>query len=211
MNDQGLARLWMVVAAGVTYLSINIWSYSQQWRIELPSIVTFNTEVGDNERITYAAAIYGMLLLGPPLLLLLCLSIAYARRKAQHPPALRIPRIGGLGVDPGTNTGRAIQCITAMVLLGVPIAAQAHFFRKFAAGTATKGNVSITGLDHFRFDVATAFDGSFRYDTVTYYPFIEAWLFLIMEMAVVLLTIATVYLLVRKTSPAGGIRPATRE
>jgi hypothetical protein len=56
----------MVVAAGVTYLSINIWSYSQQWRIELPSIVTFNTEVGDNERLTYAAAIYGMLLLGPP-------------------------------------------------------------------------------------------------------------------------------------------------
>jgi hypothetical protein len=90
----------MVVAAGVTYLSINIWSYSQQWRIELPSIVTFNNR-GRRQRaphvrschLRHAAA-------RPALLLLLCLSIAYARRKAQHPPALRIPRIGGLELIP---------------------------------------------------------------------------------------------------------------
>lgn len=191
MSDQGLGKLWFIIGAGVAYLSINFWSYSQQWRVELPSIVKFNTEIGSGHRITHAAAIYGMMLLGPPLLLLLSLTAAYARRHAKERPAFRIPKVGGFGIDPASVTGRRVQIATALVLLGVPLAAQVHFFLKFIDGTAYKRSVSITGLDHFRYDSATAFDGGFRYDTVSYFPFIEPWLFAGLELVILALAVQT--------------------
>jgi hypothetical protein len=200
MTDRGLAKLWIIVGLGVAYLSINFWSYTQQWRIELPSIVKFNTEIGPSHHITHAAAIFGMLLLGPALLLLLRLTIVYARRNAGRPIAFRIPQVGGLGIDPATAPGRLIQFTTATILLGVPLLAQAHFFRKFIDGTATRENVTIEGWSHFSFDPATAVDGEFRYDTLTYFPFVEAWLFLILEMAIGFLTLRSICALVRRTS-----------
>lgn len=189
MSDRGLGKLWIIFGAGVAYLSINFWSYSQQWRVELPSLIKFNTEVGSSRQITHAAAIYGMLLLGPPLLLLLSLTAAYARRHAKEPSAFRIPKIGGFDIDPGTRAGRWIQASTGLVLLGIPLAAQFHFFLKFIDGTAQKGNATITGLHHFRYDDATAFDGGFRYDTVSYFPFIEPWLFAGLELAILVLAV----------------------
>lgn len=189
MTDQGLAKLWVILGAGVAYLSINFWSYSQQWRVELPSLVKFNAEIGSGQRLTHAAAIYGMLLLGPPLLLLLSLTAAYAHRHTKERRSFRIPKISGFGTDPGTRAGCRIQIATALILLGIPLAAQIHFFLKFINGTAQKDNVSITGINHFRFDSATAFDGGFRYDTVSYFPFIEPWLFAGLELAIAALAV----------------------
>jgi len=197
MNDQGLSKLWLIVGAGVTYLSINFWSYSQQWRVELPSIVKFNADIAGGHHITNAAALLGMIVVGLPLLLLLCLTIAYARRHAGLPAAFRIPRIGKLGIDPGTRTGRRIQFATAIALLGIPVAAQVHFFRKFLDGTASNGTTEITGWSHLRYDGATAFDGSFTYDTVTYFPFAEGWLFVILEIAIAVLAVWAAYAIVR--------------
>jgi hypothetical protein len=213
MSDKGIAKLWGLLGIAVTYLSLNVWSYTQQWRVELPAILKFDPKIGEG-RITNGASIYGIMVAGPLLLLLLLLTRAFAeRRRGARSWAPRIPVVGDFDVDPETSAGRRFQGAVAGLLLGVPLAAQIHFALKFVDGAAEKGKARISGLGHYAFDPATVLDGSFQYDTLSYYPFIGPWVFLLLQIGIAVAAFAAlraVFWAPEAELPVGAVEVSSR-
>jgi hypothetical protein len=198
MDDSTLQKIWSSVGLATAYLSLNFWSYTQQWRLELPALIKFNA-IGPTGRIlTDASAVYGILLTAPLLIVLLQLTRLYARRRTMEAIGLaRLPVLLNVEADPASSEGWWFQAVSAVVILVFPLMAQVHFFDKFLDGEASNGSTRIIGLGHYTPDRNIWFDNTFRYDSVSYYPFFEPWLLLVFELTVLWLAARVLWALFR--------------
>lgn len=188
MNDSTLNKLWTTCASLVLYLSVNVWSATQGGRIELPALLKFNAGK-DGAVISYGASLYGILLIAPALLALLWLTRLHARK---HKNAVfrhdRIPIFADMGIDPATQEGRWFQRAVVAGFIVLPLILQIHYMDKFTSGTASStaaGMLPITGFGHFlaspRLFLAHQ---SYRYDTLSYFPFVGPWILAALQLAV---------------------------
>jgi hypothetical protein len=201
MEKEELSRIWTIVGVLVLYLTINIWSKTQGWGVNLPNVLSI-------EKTSYTASVYGIILCAPLLIWLLLLSRSYALRFGGDTWSERIPPVF-VKLTSSSKESRRVRGAMFFLILFLPSFGQGHFFSKFLAGTAycqdkksgqeyCKLSGNIVGAAHLaRFaSIQEGESGFFRYgdtnrdNAVDYYPFWGPWSFLIMELVILYLFIS---------------------
>ena len=94
MSQSLLNKIWSFLAVVLLYLSLNVWSITQQWQLSLPG-----NPFKDGKTTPFGVALYGVLLCGP-LLIVVCIIVhLYATRSAEKKWQGRFPRFGDFTLD----------------------------------------------------------------------------------------------------------------
>ena len=75
MSQSLLNKVWSFLAVVLLYLSLNVWSITQQWQLTLPG-----NPFRDCKISAYGVTVYGIPLCGILLILTSIISILYAKR-----------------------------------------------------------------------------------------------------------------------------------
>jgi hypothetical protein len=198
MDQPTLAKLWTLIGASLFYFSINVWSIMQGGNLALPFSLVKEDKVSP-----YGASIYGVVIGGTLLLFELMITRIYANRSGERMWARRLPVAGGFVLDVNQIEARVFQIIVLLGFLIVPGAAQIAYIVKFLSGTVCLKNKCWASNWHQHLmkplggwqAVLDAAD--FRYDpqkeakggehSLSYFPFIEPWAFLVLTIFLLLL------------------------
>jgi hypothetical protein len=178
--------IWRAISLFTSAATLDMFGLSQQWRITVSKLA-----LGDIG--TYAVAIYGVLICAPLLILECFLLWAYARKiDPTQIWSCRIPDIWNLGAEPHGSGAKIGQSFALFATLGVAGLGQVHFIDKVLAGTVyvngVKFSVGISEhLGHYMAlgdALALGSDFKARFQDwaggVTYYPFWESWMLLML-------------------------------
>ena len=177
-----LGLLWTFLAFATATLSFNTWSQTQGWNIHVPGI-------GFSLNEQNIVSIYGILWGLPLLSLLLLATEKYFLYRRGGSFVERLPVAFGLRMDKMGSLRRLYQASSFCVFLLMPMLAQIHFFHRMHQGIVYDGDKPLSSIwdmipivrmgdDHWNY---------FHYGSqnhVTFYPFWEPLLFLVLEIAV---------------------------
>lgn len=131
MSQSLLNKIWSFLAVTLLYLSLNVWSVTQQWQLTLPG-----NPFKDGKTTPYGIALYGLFLCGPLLILVSIITRLYATRSKGKQWADRLPRFGDFELDTTKKDAKAFQIVALCLFLLLPSAAIFHF-----QATALSGSV----------------------------------------------------------------------
>ncbi len=198
MDQPTLAKLWTLIGASLFYFSINVWSIMQGGNLALPFSLVKEDKVSQ-----YGASIYGVVIGGSLLLFELIITRLYADRSGERKWASRLPVAGGFVLDARRIEARVFQTMVVLGFLIVPCAAQIAYISKFLGGTVTLKKDCWASNWHqhlmkpladwqvvlhtaeFRFDPQKDAKGAEQY--LSYFPFIEPWIFVVFTIFLLLL------------------------
>ena len=198
MDQPTLAKLWTLIGASLFYFSINIWSIMQGGNLALPFSL-----VKEDKVTQYGASIYGVVIGGSLLLFELMITRIYADRSGERKWANRLPVAGGFVLDVKQIEARVFQTIVLLGFLFVPCAAQIAYIAKFLGGRVCLKNKywacnwhqhlmkpladwqAVLHAADFRYDPQRDSKGAEQY--LSYFPFIEPWIFLVFTLFLLLL------------------------
>lgn len=112
------------------YLSLNVWSITQQWQLVLPG-----NPFKDGKTTPYGVALYGLLLCCPLLIVTTIVTRLYARRSGAREWPNRLPRFANFELDTKNADGKAFQVFALCLFLVLPSAAIVHFQNKMVHGS----------------------------------------------------------------------------
>lgn len=164
MSESALRQIWGALCLVLLYYSVNSWLVT----IGAKPILDVNMLHEDRS----AAALLGIVVCAPLLCLASWVGRTYAIRHGGKTWPERIPVAWPKGVDRASRDGRTYQGIVLATVVGVPVAALLHLYRK----TVNSGVVNCdTGADvgHWIFDLTL--DHKYclgSQDGVTYFPFV---------------------------------------
>jgi hypothetical protein len=125
-----LNKIWSFLAVVLLYLSLNVWSITQQWQLSLPG-----NPFKDGKTTPFGVALYGVLLCGP-LLIVVCIIVhLYATRSTEKKWQDRFPRFGDFALDTSRPEATAFQLIALFLFLLLPLAGIGHFQNKMLNGS----------------------------------------------------------------------------
>ncbi|HEX4955413.1 MAG TPA: caspase family protein [Thermoanaerobaculia bacterium] len=183
---RSLSRLWSRTGTFTLLFSLALWSATQGGP----------TQQGLSQIEGESLAVYGLLLGGPCLFLVLHLTGLYAARIQRRGWAARLP-VAFLEdlVFTDRNVGRQYQALFLVAFLLVPMAAQIHFLDRVKEATIFEDSTQAgskqvwkdTGLrrlDHWRtyYPAKVIFGDKYRIGSergITFFPFWAHWLFLL--------------------------------
>ncbi len=220
VDQPTLAKLWTLIGATLFYFSINVWSIMQGGNLALPFSLVKEDKVSQ-----YGASIYGVVIGGTLLLFELLITRLYAARSGERTWASRLPGAGGFVLDVKKPEARLFQGIVMLGFLIVPCAAQIAYLVKFLSGTVTLKNKwvsnwhqhlmqpvadwqSVWHAADFRYDQQTDPKGGERY--LSYFPFVEPWLFLVFTIFLLLLFVFCFFPLFQWPLPKLALAGATQ-
>jgi len=178
-----LNRIWSFLGAALLYLSINVWSMTQQAQFSLPGY-----PFKDGGMTAHSVTLYAIPLCGLVFVALLLVIRWHALAEPAHSWAARFPKLANLDFDPYTPQGRFAQAASIIAFVAVPTVALVHFYVKFLQGTAYRADNShfASCFQHLNrwVPLGNALSGAYYYDRdgrVTrgqaFAPFWEPWLF----------------------------------
>lgn len=127
MSQSLLNKIWSFLAVVLLYLSLHVWSVTQQWQLSLPG-----NPFEDGKTTPFGVALYGVLLCGP-LLIVLCIIVhLYAARSAERKWLDRFPRFGDFTLDTSRAEAKAFQVIALFLFLLLPLVGVGHFQKQDA-------------------------------------------------------------------------------
>ena len=178
-----LTTLWSAVGSIVLLISTNAVLRVQEAKIRL-----LWPDFGDVVP-SDAAAVYGMILGGLPLLLLLYLTFQYRKRFGGSGLASGLPIAYGAGIQPEIPSDRWYQYFFFFFFLVAPMAAQIHFarvaFRTSVYCRECEETFFSKRLSHFSTEGwEKFFSNDYRFGDVngpTFLPFWEPWFLLLLE------------------------------
>lgn len=130
MSQSLLNKIWSFLAVALLYLSLNVWSITQQWQLSLPG-----NPFKDGKTTPFGVALYGVLLCGP-LLIVVCIIVhLYAARSQEKKWQARFPRFGDFALDMSRAEAKAFQMIALFLFLLLPLVGVGHFQNKMLSGS----------------------------------------------------------------------------
>lgn len=179
-HTNAVNKIWTGVGVLSTYLNVNVLLASQGSHLYLPAPVP--EDAGE------AAVIYGTWLAGPPLLILLWITIYCAKRSTAHRWHLRFPLAFDLPLCEHDTITAWYQRFFFFCLIVLPLYCQGHFLRNTLNGkvfeSASKNVIAKDWSSHLfnysRFSSIFMDGDAFRFaDKVSFFPFWQPWLTLI--------------------------------
>lgn len=200
MSKETLTKIWSVVVLSGTYFSINVFVVTQGGHFLLPGLKL--EQIGPR-----AAAVYGTWFAMPILMLSLLLVIVYIKRFGGIQRSARLPIAFNLKLDFNDWMARAYQGFIFLAFLLIPTYASCHFLRKLLNGTITdKDNNNVT-ISETPFEHLTQYvdllhvlgsDNRYRFENdITFYPFWQPWLSVLMTLICFGMFLYVVYLMVK--------------
>ena len=192
MSQSLLNKVWSFLVVVLLYLSLNVWSITQQWQLSLPG-----NPFKDGKTTPYGVALYGVLLCGP-LFILVCIVIRLYSAHSLGPEwENRFPRFGDFELDTSKSEAKAFQVIALCLFVLIPLGGIVHFQNKMMTGSVFRkkepcpstgsclaATASISGWSQMLFhgpkDVGTegrlVYDPDLKNDIApTFIPFWEPW------------------------------------
>jgi len=203
MNSLLLNKIWTIIATAACYFSINIFIITQGGHFLLPGLKLEDIH-------PRAAAVYGTWFAVPLIIVTLILIIIFAHRQADQRCLSRFPVAFGPKLDFDDWLARCYQGFFFIAYVVAPIYAAVHFLRKTLNGPVIDKNnanqiVADTPWEHLTIykpftEIFT--DGNrYRFENdITFFPFWQPWLGLLLTLVCVCLFVTVVYLLIRETS-----------
>jgi hypothetical protein len=193
MSQSLLNKVWSFLAVVLLYLSLNVWSITQQWQLTLPG-----NPFRDCKISAYGVTVYGIPLCGILLILTSIISILYARRSLGKTWTQRFPRFADFELDLTKGDALAFQAVTLVALAVVPSIGSVHFLLTMMNGTVYRGDQHFaSGWREQLFKLPSWQDvkaGLFTYDktvvcdnskaALSFLPFWLPWLFTLFTAAV---------------------------
>lgn len=197
IDHQKIQKIWATVGLVAVYLNVNIFLKTQGSHLFLPGPVPTDTT-------SYAAAIYGTWVAGPLLLAFLLMTNYLIRRT---PNSLswdaRFPVAFGIAFGSLHEMRLWYQRAVFFFGLVVPVYCQGHFIRKTLNGTVYEaGEAVIVGWKQHLFSTKYLWEGIasgnlLRLDhEVTFFPFLQPWLSVILFITLLLLLLRIIRTLV---------------
>lgn len=195
MSQSLLNKVWSFLAVVLLYLSLNVWSITQQWQLTLPG-----NPFKDCKISAYGVTLYGIPLCGMFLILTSSIAILYARRSNGTTWVQRFPRFADFELDAIKGDALAFQAVMLIAFVLVPCIGSVHFLLTMMNGTVYRGDQHFaSGWREQLFKLPSWQDvraGLFTYDktvvcdnskaALSFLPFWLPWLFLLITVAVVL-------------------------
>jgi len=194
MSQSLLNKVWTFLAVVLLYLSLNVWSITQQWQLTLPGNPFKDCKVS-----AYGVTLYGIPLCGILLIFTSIVSVLYAKRSAGSTWAQRFPRFADFELDVTKKDALAFQAIMLLAFVIVPFLGSIHFLQTMLNGTVYRGDQHFaSGWRDQLFKLPAWRDvkaGLFTYDktvvcdntkaALSFLPFWLPWLFLLLTIVVV--------------------------
>jgi hypothetical protein len=130
MSQSVLNKIWSFLAVTVVYLSLNVWSITQQWQLTLPG-----NPFKESKTTPYGVALYGLFLCAPLLITVSIVTRVYAVRSKASFWADRVPRFADFALNTRQREARAFQLIALFLCLLLPAIAILHFQNKVLNGS----------------------------------------------------------------------------
>lgn len=195
MSQSLLNKVWSFLAVVLLYLSLNVWSITQQWQLTLPG-----NPFKDCKISPYGVTLYGIPLCGVLLMLTSIISISYARRSYGTSWAYRFPRFADFELDMTRREALVFQAVMLIAFVLVPSVGSIHFLQTMMNGTVYRGDQHFaSGWREQLFKLPAWHDvkaGLFTYDktvvcddakaALSFLPFWLPWLLVVITVAVAL-------------------------
>jgi predicted Rossmann-fold nucleotide-binding protein len=130
MSQALLNKVWSFFSVTLLYLTLNVWSITQQWQLTLPG-----NPFKDGKTTPYGVALYGLFLCGPLLILTSIVTRFYALQARGKRWADRLPRFGNFELNTSQSEAKAFQAVALCIFLLVPSIGVIHFQKKFLEGS----------------------------------------------------------------------------
>ncbi len=171
--------LWTLLGIAVASLSFNTWSKTQGWLLEVPGL-RFSTPGSG------AAAIFGMLWGIPLFALFLQVTRLYRPSTRGTSLAERLPVAFDLSPAKLGSIRQVYQRFFFTVFLLMPMAAQIHFFDRVGGGDSVTDRVAETEVPIWKMvpfrQLLDEDRNRFNFNGVTFYPGVEPWFLLVLEL-----------------------------
>ncbi len=202
---RSLTMMWSVLGLLLFFLTYAVWARTQGWP-PLPGMPRLE------EWGRHAVAFFGLLYGLPLIALSLTLVRIYQSQELKSGFLNRLPIAFSLPLYSPTPLRNRYQAVVFFLFLAFPLAGQVHFFGKMCRGKVYERSGWIetdipTGIvGHLTSPVSLEkmFEGDrdvFRLDSdpgsITYFPFVQPWLFLILEMVLFIYLMLTVRQMIR--------------
>lgn len=193
MSQSLLNKLWSFLAVVLLYLSLNVWSVTQQWQLTLPG-----NPFKDCKISAYGVTLYGIPMCGLLLVLTSIIAILYARRSLGNTWPMRFPRFADFDLDVTKRDALAFQAVMLAALVLIPSIGSIHFLWTMMNGTVYRSDQRFaSGWREQLFKLPAWQDakaGLFTYDktvvcdnskaALSFLPFWLPWLFLLLTAVV---------------------------
>jgi hypothetical protein len=120
-----LNKVWTFLVVVLLYLTLNVWSITQQWQLTLPG-----NPFKDAKATPFGAAFYGVLLCCPLFIVVCIIARLYASRTNEQTWENRFPKFGDFDLDTSRGEAKAFQAIAIFLFLLVPLGGVVHFQHK---------------------------------------------------------------------------------
>jgi hypothetical protein len=152
------SRLWWAIGIWNACATFNIWSRTQQWGFAIPLAPDFE-KFGSSYGVAAIGALAGSVFLWYILLSFHFYVSRWGRCSVDR--SGRIPAVGFISVHHGRLTA-TILCISLVVVIAFPLAAQVHFVDKFLSGGSELIKDGLFANNCKRRSQATALRSCFR-------------------------------------------------
>jgi hypothetical protein len=198
-----LTWIWTFLGLATASLSFNTWSQTQHWMLEVPGLrfTPPGEHAGDR-----AIAIFGMFWGIPLLFLLLQVTRLYPQSARSGGLEDRLPVAFNISPARLGSTRHLYQWFFFAFFLLLPMAAQIHFFDRMREGETCYDTVKKEAISIWkRVPVQQLRDKSwnrFKFDKTTFYPGVEPWFFLILELVLLAFFLSVCWRLLTDLLPA---------
>lgn len=195
MNIQTLNKIWTVVATTSFYFMINIFIITQGGHFLFPGLKL-------EEINPRSAAIYGTFFAVPVYLLALYLTLKFIYKKEAESGLEKLPIAFDIQLDFNDNLASKYQIFFFISYLVLPLYASGHFINKtlngFVYDKVTSTIIAESPTEHLFnympfFEILTS-GNQYRFQCeITYFPFWQTWLGIILTIICLILFIKIIY------------------